>query len=81
MTQDRELLTIRETIKEYQMKIVHIENTNSKVLQEKLTQYEIKLQERDALIVKLQQEIKKVEGQFGQYVDKDRTTLTSLTQY
>lgn len=63
------------------MKIVHIENTNSKVLQEKLTQYEIKLQERDALIVKLQQEIKKVEGQFGQYVDKDRTTLTSLTQY
>ena len=53
-------MKIRETIKEYQMKIVHIENTNSKVLQEKLTQYEIKLQERDALIVKLQQEIKQV---------------------
>ena len=63
------------------MKIVHIENTNSTVLQEKLTQYEIKLQERDALIVKLQQEIKQVQAQFGQYVDKDRTTLTSLTQY
>lgn len=59
--QSRELESLRESAKEYQMKIVHIENTNTKVLQDKLKDYEIKLQERDSLIISLQKEIKQLE--------------------
>jgi|JI6StandDraft_1071083.scaffolds.fasta_scaffold719816_2 hypothetical protein len=40
------------------MKIVHIENTNTKVLQDRLRDYELKLQDRDGLIISLQKEIK-----------------------
>lgn len=56
------------------MKIVHIENTNSKILQDKL-------QERQNLIISLQQEIKDYEDHFGSLVQQDRTSLDKLKDY
>lgn len=56
--QTRELETLRESVKEYQLKIVHIESTNSKQLQGEL-------QERDRVLASREAEIRQLQGQIG----------------
>jgi hypothetical protein len=49
----QELETTRTSIKEYQMKIVHIENSNARVAQDRQREEEARLAERDGMIVAL----------------------------
>ena len=56
--QTRELETLRESVKEYQLKIVQIESTNSKQLQGEL-------QERDRVLASREAEIRQLQGQIG----------------
>jgi hypothetical protein len=60
--QGREVETLKESVKEYQLKIVHIENANAKHLQERVRQevreHENRLYEKETVIVEMQKERK-----------------------
>lgn len=63
------------------MKIVHIETTQTRILEDRIKDYDKKLQERENLIIGLQRQKKQMESQLGSVVARDQDSLNNLHKY